>query len=188
MNNKGSGNFFITLVMIAVLIGLGFYAGWFSMSADTDSENSQDEVAINLKLNRDEIKEDFNKLGEATEKVSEKLGEAVEETVEEVKDESHLEGEVLAALPAENQLKIQSAEEGEITILVNDDSKLMQGDDAIDLEKIHTGDRVSVVTSETEGDSRTADKVMLLREDQEQNESQPEEASEESTTEEGENA
>lgn len=51
--------FTLLFVLAVILIGLGFYRGWFTLSSP-EADNGSNKVELNLTVDQDKMKEDAN--------------------------------------------------------------------------------------------------------------------------------
>jgi major membrane immunogen (membrane-anchored lipoprotein) len=70
--------FFVLMVLVILVVGVGFYRGWFALSSENrDTENNKTD--INLTVDRGKVKEDVQE-------VKDKTGELAHKTTAEAKD------------------------------------------------------------------------------------------------------
>src|SRR6266542_3232136 len=94
------------LLLIVVVLGVGFYLGWFRLSAQRDAAN--DKIHVTFDINRGKIEQDANKaraqVGQAGRQVAEGAKEAAEKVGAVLKGNHRAKGEVVKIDEAEARL------------------------------------------------------------------------------------
>jgi hypothetical protein len=65
---------FVLLLLVAVVVGLGFYRGWFSSATTRDPESGRQGVQFEIDQNK--VKPDIEKAKQNIEKAKQKIGGA----------------------------------------------------------------------------------------------------------------
>jgi len=62
---------FVLIALVILVVGLGFYRGWFALSNQSDNAES-DKVDINLTVDRGKVKEDVKEVKDKTAELASK--------------------------------------------------------------------------------------------------------------------
>jgi hypothetical protein len=71
-------------LLVVVVLGVGFYLGWFSFSTDSTNQKTN----FNITVDKDKIREDAEKAKEKVHEAGLKMKERIRDGVEKKKDES----------------------------------------------------------------------------------------------------
>ena len=75
------GTIFVIVLIIAGVVGLGFYMGWFEMSSKSDDNKA----SVTLSVDRGKLQEDKDKGASKVEDAGEQLKDKAESTAEKLK-------------------------------------------------------------------------------------------------------
>lgn len=77
------GFLFVCVLLVAGVVGLGFYQGWFHLSTD----NADDKSNVTLTVDQDKIKKDEEKAKEKIQDLGHQVKEKTTARTEKAKDE-----------------------------------------------------------------------------------------------------
>ena len=75
----------VLIVLAIVVVGVGFYRGWFTLSSPSPAAGSN-KVNVNLEADPDKMKEDVEKVKEKTTNLTGKVTDGAKGLGEETKD------------------------------------------------------------------------------------------------------
>ena len=140
---------FLILVVI-VLIGVGFWQGWFSLA--TEGEDGRTDVT--LTIDQDEIRRDAGAAAESTRREAREVGEKIKAAT----DITSVEG-VVESIDADS-VTVRT-EDGETqSFRIEDATEFSRSDEEIPVGEISSGDNVIVVYRE--GEQRRVDSITVV--------------------------
>ena len=74
----------LVLLFVCLVVGFGFYRGWFSVAENRDALT--DKVNVNLQVDQTKIKRDVHRATEKTEQKASALSEEIKQDVQDAKD------------------------------------------------------------------------------------------------------
>src|SRR5690348_17210683 len=117
--------FFLTiLAVIVIVIGLGFYLGWFQVHTARDNENK---VHVTLDVNRNKIDQDTQKARESAGRVANKVKEGVQGAAAGVAKAIHThraKGEVMAVNEADSRVTVRTEDNKTLTVRTEASTKI----------------------------------------------------------------
>jgi hypothetical protein len=72
------------LLMVALVVGVGFYRGWFA--ASWDNNNSSDQVDMQVHVNKERIREDVNQVKKQVADTAQQVRDQVNQTSDKLEN------------------------------------------------------------------------------------------------------
>jgi hypothetical protein len=118
------------LLVVVVVLGVGFYLGWFHLSARHDA--ATDQVHLVFDINRGKIEQDAKKAGAP-------------------KESHQAKGQVVEIDEATSRLSIRTADEKTLTIQAEPSTMIRRDGVDVGMDSLTQGDRVLVLYREENG-------------------------------------
>jgi Cu/Ag efflux protein CusF len=138
--------FLLTLiVLIAIVIGVGFYLGWFVASMDRNAD-SNGKITVSLDINPAKI---FGTTQAVAQK-AEQVERGIKEKIDGQGNAETVKGTIAKVEPAAKRLVVTSGDK-EVTIVVEPTSKVRLNDADIKLDDLRVGDHINAVYDVKDG-------------------------------------
>jgi cell division protein FtsX len=156
-------------VVLVIVIGFGFYEGWFSVEAEHNQSANSDEVNIRLKANKEKIRDDVQTakketqeaIGDSKEQLKKLTGDSGQATGENPQTKT-LEGTVDEVLADQQAVKI-TTDDGQSQVLqIDDQTKIQFSGSVAELKGLQPGDHVKI-TYVPQADKMIAREVDVTR-------------------------
>src|SRR5271166_5545192 len=108
--------FFTLVLAVLIVVGLGFYLGWFQIHTTRDNDNK---VHVTLDVNRNKIDQDTQKARERAGQVGNQVKEGVQRAAGTVAAATHTQrakGTLAAVDEADSRLTVQTEDNKTLTI------------------------------------------------------------------------
>jgi len=143
--------FFALLLAIVVVVGLGFYLGWFQIHTTRDNDNK---VHVTLDVNRNKIGQDTEKARERAAQVGNQVKEGVQQAAGNVAAAIHThraKGTVTAVDEADSRLTVQTEENKTLTVQAAPTTKIRRNGVDATMDTLTQGDHVLIEYREENG-------------------------------------
>jgi hypothetical protein len=140
--------FLTALVLIAAVLGLGFYLEWFKVWTKPGSPDGQ-KVTLGLEVDKARIQEDT----QAAQRRAQEFGAAVRKSLSALAGAETVKGKVVKVEETDQRFTLTTADNKELTIQVDPSSKLRLNDTEVQTKDLQAGDRVTVVYQVKDGNN-----------------------------------
>ena len=141
----------VTGIGLAVVLVLGFFSGWLSMS--TDKDENQNAWDLTLSLNKDEVKETFVWMG--------LVAKHAKETAQTLSEMETVEGTVAEVNSGDKSITVLTTEEESMVVQVDESSKILIEGEEVEFSRLAKNQSVRVYFREQE-DGNFAGKVRII--------------------------
>jgi len=146
--------FFLTLfLLIAVVLGVGFYLGWFHLGARRDA--ATDQVHVTFDINRGKIEQDANKVRGQAAQVGQRVEKGTKEAAAKVgtalKSDYRAKGEVTQIDGAANRVTIHTDDNKTLTVQAEGATKIRRNGVDVNMDSLTEGDHVLVLYRDENG-------------------------------------
>lgn len=143
------------ILLVIVLIGVGFWLGWFSLA--TDGEDGQGRTDVTLTIDQDEMRRDVGAAAESTRREAREVGEKIKVAT----DIKSVEG-VVQSIDADS-VTVRT-EDGETqSFQIVDATEFSLNEEEVSVGEISSGDNVIVVYRE--GEQRRVDSITVVEDE-----------------------
>jgi hypothetical protein len=141
------------LVVIVIVVGLGFYLGWFQIHTTRDSDNK---VHVTLDVNRNKIDQDTQKAREGAAKVGNQVTEGVKKAAGNVAkaiNTHRAKGDVVSVAEADSRVTVRTEDNKTLTVKAEPTTKIRRNGVEAGMDSLTQGDHVLIEYREENGDN-----------------------------------
>lgn len=145
------------LVVLAVVIGIGFYQQWWSVNAESDGTADKRTVDLNLTIDTDKASKDLKEAGKATNEAVESAGESISNLADKAREAvgnptgDKLKGTVSSVDDQNRSLTIETGAESVSFVVAEDVDIVDEEANVKTLNNITKGDKITVTYTEEDG-------------------------------------
>lgn len=141
------------LLLIVVVLGLGFYLGWFRLSAQRDAAN--DQIHVTFDVNRGKIEQDANKaraqIGQAGRQVAQGAKDVAGKVGAALKVSHQAKGEVVKINETDARLTIHTEDNKTMTVQAEPSTKIRRNGVDVNMDSLTEGDHVLILYRDENG-------------------------------------
>jgi hypothetical protein len=131
--------FLLTLiVLIAIVVGVGFYLGWFAVSMDRNVDGNG-KITVSLDINPGKI----SGTTQAVAQKAEQVGHGIKDKIDGHGNAETVKGTIAKVEPAAKRVVVMTSGDKEVTIVVEPASKVRLNDAEIKLDDLRVGDQIN---------------------------------------------
>lgn len=135
------------VVLLALGFGVGLYLDWFHLSVKRPAAEGDKKLTVSLEVNTEKVKD----AAEAAKQKGKEIGAAIKEKIDTVAGTETAKGTVVKVEEAEHRLTVMTSENKELTVLVEESSKVRLKDAPMQLKDLQEGDEVTVIYTVKDG-------------------------------------
>ena len=143
--------FFTLVLAVLIVVGLGFYLGWFQIHTTRDTDNK---VHVTLDVNRNKIDQDTQKARERVAQVGKEVKEGAKRATDRVAAavQTHrATGDVVAVDGADSQLTVRTDDNKTLTVRTAPTTKIRRNGVEAGMDNLTEGDHILVEYREENG-------------------------------------
>jgi hypothetical protein len=126
------------IVLIAIVVGVGFYLGWFVGSIDRNADGDG-KITVSLDINPAKIWGTTQKVAQKAEQV----GHDVKDKIGGHGNAETVKGTIAKVEPAAKRVVVTTSGDKEVSIVVEAASKVRRNDTEIKLDDLRVGDHIN---------------------------------------------
>jgi Cu/Ag efflux protein CusF len=139
--------------LIVVVLGVGFYLGWFRLSAHRDASNEQ--IHVTFDINRGKIEQDANKaraqVGQAGRQIAQGAKDVAGKVSAAVTGSHQAKGEVVKIDETDSRLTIHTEDNKTLTVQAEPSTKIRRNGVDVNMDSLTEGDHVLVLYRDENG-------------------------------------
>jgi hypothetical protein len=140
----------LTLFLAAVVVlGLGFYLGWFTFTAQRDP--ATDQVHLKFDVHRGKIAQDAKRAEEQVSEAARRAKGAAEKAIDAVKSTHRAKGELVKVDGADARLTIHTEDNKTLTVQTQPETKIRRHGVDVNMDNLTEGDHLLVEYREENG-------------------------------------
>jgi hypothetical protein len=154
------GIFIALFLAVAIVVGLGFYLGWFQIHTTRDADNK---VHVTLDVDRNKIDQDAQKARARAAEVGNRVKKGVKEAANAIGAAVHThraKGAVVAVDPADARLTVRTDDNKTLTVQTAPTTKIRRDGVDAGMDNLTQGDQVLIEYREENG-TNVADAITV---------------------------
>ena len=132
------------VVLIGIVIIIGIWRDWFQFRSHSNDDHMD---TFSVDVNRQKLREDTA----AAEKSARHIGDRIRENAEGILPEHSASGRIAHVWPMDKDLRIVTSENKELALKVEPNTKIIENEQAMQLDGLREGERVWVVYAIKDG-------------------------------------
>jgi len=151
----------VVLLLVCGVVGVAFYRHWVEVqTTSTEKPDGTQHTGVKVTVNKEQAKEDLDKVGKEAKELAKKTEEKVQEGVKALRGRHTMDGIVTAWDESHQKLTLKTSGGGEEVFQVDPKCKVQSGKEQVSLQELKVDDRVAVKYEER-GGSKVAEAIQV---------------------------